>query len=39
VTVTNTTLTFGESAQTDEMCIFVGAFYPAAADQVTVGCQ
>jgi hypothetical protein len=35
----NTTLTFGESAQTDEMCIFVGAFYPAAADQVTVGCQ
>jgi Copper type II ascorbate-dependent monooxygenase, C-terminal domain len=34
------TLTFGESAQTNEMCIFVSAFYPVADDtQVTVPCQ
>jgi hypothetical protein len=35
----NTTLTFGESAQTNEMCIFVGAFYPVPDGQVTVTCQ
>jgi hypothetical protein len=35
----STTLTFGESAQTNEMCIFVGSFYPAPAGQVTLGCQ
>jgi hypothetical protein len=34
----NTTLTFGESAATNEMCIFVGAFYPVPAGQVTIGC-
>ena len=34
------TLTFGESAETNEMCIFVASFYPVpAGEQVTVGCQ
>ena len=33
-------LTFGESAQTNEMCIFVSAFYPVTSpSQVTVDCQ
>lgn len=33
------TLTFGESAQTNEMCIFAAQFYPIADDQnPTVGC-
>lgn len=33
------TLTFGESAETNEMCIFVSSFYPVPAGQTTVGCQ
>lgn len=34
------TLTFGESAETNEMCIFVASFYPVQADgDITVGCQ
>lgn len=34
------TLTFGESAETNEMCIFVSSFYPVpAGGKVTVGCQ
>ena len=33
------TLTFGESAATNEMCIFVGSFYPAPAGTITVGCK
>ncbi|MFO0549732.1 MAG: hypothetical protein U0271_15170 [Polyangiaceae bacterium] len=33
-------LTFGESAQTNEMCIFVASFYPVPDDQtVTIGCN
>lgn len=36
---TPNTLTFGESAETNEMCIFVGSFYPVPAGLVTVGCQ
>lgn len=32
-------LTFGESAETNEMCIFVASFYPAPPGEVTVGCQ
>jgi hypothetical protein len=35
----STALTFGESAQTNEMCIFVAAFYPVPAGQVTMNCQ
>ena len=35
---TPNTLTFGESAATDEMCIFVGSFYPVPAGTITVGC-
>jgi hypothetical protein len=31
-------LTFGESAETNEMCIFVGSFYPVPAGTITVGC-
>jgi hypothetical protein len=31
-------LTFGESASTNEMCIFVGSFYPAPAGQATLSC-
>jgi hypothetical protein len=32
-------LTFGESAASNEMCIFAAAFYPLPEDsQVTVGC-
>jgi hypothetical protein len=30
-------LTFGESALTDEMCIFTASFYPTPAGQATVG--
>ena len=30
------TLVFGESALTDEMCIFTGSFYPAPAGQATI---
>ncbi len=33
------TLTFGESADTNEMCIFVSSFYPVPAGTVTVGCN
>lgn len=33
------TLTFGESAESNEMCIFVSSFYPAPAGQVTIGCN
>ena len=34
------TLTFGESAATNEMCIFVGVYYPVPTDDlVTIGCQ
>ncbi len=33
------TLTFGESAETNEMCIFVSSFYPVPAGKSTVGCQ
>lgn len=33
------TLTFGESAETNEMCIFVSSFYPVPEGQTTVGCQ
>jgi hypothetical protein len=33
------TLTFGESAESNEMCIFVSSFYPVQAGQTTVGCQ
>ena len=29
-------LTFGESALTDEMCIFTASFYPAPAGQATI---
>lgn len=32
-------LQFGESANTNEMCIFVGAFYPVPAGQATITCQ
>jgi hypothetical protein len=34
-----TTLTFGESALTNEMCILTANFYPVPDGQVTVGCQ
>jgi hypothetical protein len=33
------TLTFGESAETNEMCIFVSSFYPVPDGTVTVGCN
>ena len=33
------TLTFGESAGSNEMCILVASFYPAPAGQPTVTCQ
>ena len=34
------TLTFGESAEKNEMCIFVASFYPVpAGGQILVGCQ
>ena len=33
------TLTFGESAETNEMCIFVSSFYPVPEGTTTVGCQ
>jgi hypothetical protein len=33
------TLTFGESAETNEMCIFVSSFYPAPDGTTTVGCN
>lgn len=33
------TLTFGESAETNEMCIFVSSFYPAPDGLVTIGCK
>jgi len=33
------TLTFGESAEDNEMCIFVSSFYPTPAGQATVFCQ
>lgn len=33
------TLTFGESAETNEMCIFVSSFYPVPEGLVTVGCD
>jgi hypothetical protein len=33
------TLTFGESAETNEMCIFVASFYPIPEGQATIGCQ
>jgi len=32
-----TALTFGESALTNEMCIFTASFYPAPAGQATIG--
>jgi hypothetical protein len=36
----SSTLTFGESALTNEMCIFVASYYPIpAGGQATVGCQ
>ena len=33
------TLTFGESAETNEMCIFVSSFYPVPEGQTTVDCN
>jgi hypothetical protein len=33
---TTSTLTFGESALTNEMCIFLASFYPAPAGQATI---
>lgn len=33
------TLTFGESAENNEMCIFVSSFYPVPAGKTTVGCE
>lgn len=33
------TLTFGESAASNEMCILVASFYPAAPGQTTMGCN
>lgn len=33
------TLTFGESASTNEMCIFVGSFYPVPEGTITVDCN
>jgi copper type II ascorbate-dependent monooxygenase-like protein len=33
------TLTFGESAETNEMCIFVSSFYPVPDGTITVGCN
>ena len=33
------TLTFGESAENNEMCIFVSSFYPVPAGKATVTCQ
>jgi hypothetical protein len=35
---TGTTLTFGESAQTNEMCIFSGQFYPIQGTQNVLPC-
>jgi hypothetical protein len=35
-TMGGTDLTFGESAQTNEMCIFTGSFYPTPAGQATI---
>ncbi len=38
----SSTITFGESAQTNEMCIFTASFYPAPAGQATIdasGCK
>ena len=36
----DTTLTFGESAESNEMCIFAGSFYPVPDDHVvTVDCN
>jgi Copper type II ascorbate-dependent monooxygenase, C-terminal domain len=34
---TSTTLTFGESALTDEMCIFTASFYPTLPGVATIG--
>ncbi|MFO0617620.1 MAG: hypothetical protein U0414_33810 [Polyangiaceae bacterium] len=36
---TPNTLTFGESAATDEMCILTASFYPAPAGLPTITCQ
>ena len=36
---TNGYLTFGESARTNEMCIFEGQFYPAPDGVATIGCN
>lgn len=33
------TLTFGESAESNEMCILVASFFPAPADDPTIGCK
>lgn len=33
------TLTFGESADTNEMCILVASFYPVPAGKTTIGCN
>jgi hypothetical protein len=33
------TLTFGESADTDEMCILVASFFPALSDSPTIACN
>jgi hypothetical protein len=33
------TLTFGESAQSNEMCILVASFYPTTINQPTITCQ
>ena len=35
----DTPLTFGESASTNEMCIFVGSFFPIADGTATIGCN
>ena len=39
VNESTTTLTFGESALTNEMCILGASFYPVPDGEVTVGCQ
>lgn len=33
------TLTFGESAASNEMCILVASYFPAAAEQPTISCE
>lgn len=36
---TDQTLTFGESAATNEMCIFVGAYYPPPTARRSIACS